>query len=103
MNTQLANNNNANTKPINGIDCAAKWNESKPSTRSKLLQQAGYLAHKQWSYRVWMYIPFSIREDVSAVMKHKQRTAVVVTTPNINTSAEPHRKHYWWEEKETAE
>lgn len=82
---------------------AQAWNDRTPSQRKKLMQDAGYQAYHHWSHRAWQFIPFPIREDVIAVLK-RQKSA---STPKpaalaSESTAQPARKPYWWEEKAEA-
>lgn len=79
---------------------AQAWNERKPCQRKKLMQDAGYEAHHHWSYRAWQYIPFTIREDVIAVLKKQKRASTPkLAAPASESTAQPARKPYWWEKE----
>ncbi len=79
---------------------SAEWNDSTPTQRKKLMQAAGYQSNQHWIYRAWSFIPFSIREDVIAVIKKQKRASTPNTAAPAPVITKPQHKPYWWEEKE---
>ena len=84
-----------------GSTYAEQWNGQKPTQRKKLMQEAGYQTNHHWSHRAWSFIPFSVREDVIAVMKKQKQASTPKPATHVNKFNAPVRKPYWWEiEKE---
>ena len=77
---------------------AEQWNSLKPNQRKKLMVEAGYQSNKQYIYRVWSFIPASIRHDVIAVLKKQKQASTPQPATHVSKfSASTVRKPYWWQ------